>query len=107
MQNFSPNVSIALIRDGEVVWTEGFGVTNTITGEHPYLSSTQGYRPQGQQRQFQQALSIEGAALVDTAPECDLALLHSLNLQQKLITQSETKPGLLKRHNDFTRFILE
>lgn len=26
-----PGLSIALIRDGEVVWTEGFGVTNTIT----------------------------------------------------------------------------
>ena len=26
-----PGVSIALIRDGEIVWTEGFGVTNTIT----------------------------------------------------------------------------
>jgi CubicO group peptidase (beta-lactamase class C family) len=28
-----PGVAIALIRDGEVVWTEGFGVANTITGE--------------------------------------------------------------------------
>lgn len=26
-----PGLSIALIRDGEVVWTEGFGVANTIT----------------------------------------------------------------------------
>jgi len=26
-----PGVAIALIRDGEVVWTEGFGVTNTLT----------------------------------------------------------------------------
>jgi CubicO group peptidase (beta-lactamase class C family) len=28
-----PGVAIALIRDGEVVWADGFGVTNTITGE--------------------------------------------------------------------------
>lgn len=28
-----PGLAIALIRDGEVVWTEGFGVANTITGE--------------------------------------------------------------------------
>jgi CubicO group peptidase (beta-lactamase class C family) len=27
-----PGASIALIRDGQVVWTEAFGVTNTITG---------------------------------------------------------------------------
>jgi CubicO group peptidase (beta-lactamase class C family) len=26
-----PGVAIALIRDGEVVWTEGFGVTNVLT----------------------------------------------------------------------------
>jgi CubicO group peptidase (beta-lactamase class C family) len=26
-----PGLSIALIRDGEMIWTEGFGVTNTIT----------------------------------------------------------------------------
>jgi CubicO group peptidase (beta-lactamase class C family) len=26
-----PGVGIALIRDGEVVWTEGFGVANAIT----------------------------------------------------------------------------
>jgi CubicO group peptidase (beta-lactamase class C family) len=26
-----PGVAIALIRDGEVVWTEGFGVTNALT----------------------------------------------------------------------------
>ena len=34
-----PGLAIALIRDGEVVWTEGFGVTNTITGE-PVTSDT-------------------------------------------------------------------
>jgi CubicO group peptidase (beta-lactamase class C family) len=28
-----PGLAIALIRDGEVVWTEGFGVANTITRE--------------------------------------------------------------------------
>jgi len=28
-----PGVAIALIRDGEVVWADGFGVANTITGE--------------------------------------------------------------------------
>ena len=28
-----PGLAIALIRDGEVIWTEGFGVTNRITGE--------------------------------------------------------------------------
>jgi CubicO group peptidase (beta-lactamase class C family) len=28
-----PGVAIALIRDGNVVWTEGFGVVNTITAE--------------------------------------------------------------------------
>jgi CubicO group peptidase (beta-lactamase class C family) len=28
-----PGVAIALIRDGEVVWADGFGVANTVTGE--------------------------------------------------------------------------
>ena len=28
-----PGVGIALIRDGEVVWTEGFGVANAFTRE--------------------------------------------------------------------------
>jgi len=28
-----PGVAVALIRDGKVVWADGFGVTNTITGE--------------------------------------------------------------------------
>jgi len=28
-----PGVAIALIRDGEIVWTEGFGVVNTITAK--------------------------------------------------------------------------
>ena len=28
-----PGVSIALVRDGEVAWTRGFGVTNTLTDE--------------------------------------------------------------------------
>ena len=28
-----PGMSIALIRDGEVVWARGFGIKNTITGE--------------------------------------------------------------------------
>jgi len=28
-----PGLAIALIRDGEVVWADGFGVANTITGE--------------------------------------------------------------------------
>jgi CubicO group peptidase (beta-lactamase class C family) len=28
-----PGVAIALIRDGEVVWADGFGVANTLTGE--------------------------------------------------------------------------
>jgi CubicO group peptidase (beta-lactamase class C family) len=28
-----PGVAIALIRDGEVIWADGFGVANTITGE--------------------------------------------------------------------------
>ena len=30
-ENDIPGVAIALIRDGEVVWTEGFGVANTLT----------------------------------------------------------------------------
>lgn len=34
-----PGVQIALIREGELAWTEGFGVTNTITGE-PVTSNT-------------------------------------------------------------------
>jgi CubicO group peptidase (beta-lactamase class C family) len=34
-----PGLSIALIRDGDVVWTEGFGVTNTITRK-PVTSET-------------------------------------------------------------------
>ncbi|MFW2381851.1 MAG: serine hydrolase domain-containing protein, partial [Acidimicrobiales bacterium] len=28
-----PGLAIALVRDGQVVWTEGFGVTNRLTGE--------------------------------------------------------------------------
>ena len=28
-----PGVAIALVRDGRVVWTEGFGVTNVLTGK--------------------------------------------------------------------------
>ncbi|MFC2083596.1 serine hydrolase [Bacteroidota bacterium] len=34
-----PGVGIALIYEGKIVWTEGFGVTNTITGE-PVTSNT-------------------------------------------------------------------
>jgi CubicO group peptidase (beta-lactamase class C family) len=34
-----PGAAIALIRDGEVVWTSGFGVANTITAE-PVTSDT-------------------------------------------------------------------
>jgi CubicO group peptidase (beta-lactamase class C family) len=34
-----PGAAIALIRDGKVVWSEGFGVTNTITAE-PVTSDT-------------------------------------------------------------------
>ncbi len=34
-----PGVAIALIRDGEVVWADGFGVANTITGE-PVTANT-------------------------------------------------------------------
>jgi CubicO group peptidase (beta-lactamase class C family) len=30
-QKHIPGTSVALIRDGKVIWTEGFGVTNTIT----------------------------------------------------------------------------
>ncbi len=34
-----PGVSVALVRDGRIVWTEGFGVKSTITGE-PVTSET-------------------------------------------------------------------
>jgi len=34
-----PGVAIALIREGKVVWTEGFGVVNTITAK-PVTSET-------------------------------------------------------------------
>jgi len=34
-----PGLAVALIRDGEVAWTEGFGVANTLT-QRPVMSAT-------------------------------------------------------------------
>jgi CubicO group peptidase (beta-lactamase class C family) len=35
-----PGVAIALVRDGRVVWAEGFGVTNVLTGKPVTPDST-------------------------------------------------------------------
>jgi CubicO group peptidase (beta-lactamase class C family) len=87
-----PGVAIALVRDGRVVWAEGFGVTNVLTGKPVTPDST--FKVASNSKAVTAYIALR---LVDQGM---LALDEPLDsyLSQPFLPQEEYRPVVTLRH---------